>query len=357
MSAEAPRARADAILPLPAIVTAGDRRAAKAVHGESKVYLEMGGLPLVAHVVLALQRVPEVSEVWVVGNASRLEAVLGTERVRTDLRKPLHIVPQFRNLYENAWQTYRRLLPGAGPEGRDPLPAELDQRVLYLSGDLPFAQPQELSTFIRQALALDVDHVIGLVTEESLAAFYPRGPGEPGIRMAYFNLAEGRFRQSNLHLVKPARIVNRHYIEEMYENRYQKEFGNVVRLAWKLLRSEQGGAQLLFYYVLMHLASIADRWGLRRLADRLRRGLPLARVERTISLLMRAQLRFTVTEIGGCGIDIDNEHDHDAALLRFEEWRTAQQARAIERFGPLALPTAGSPAPLIVHREVKAIDA
>ena len=51
---------------IPAIVTAGDQRAAKAVYGESKVYLEMGGRPLVANVVSVLQQVPEVSAVWVV---------------------------------------------------------------------------------------------------------------------------------------------------------------------------------------------------------------------------------------------------------------------------------------------------
>ena len=58
---------------VPAIVAAGDRRAAKAVHGESKPYLVLAGRPLVARVVAALQRVPEVSEVWVVGNAERFD--------------------------------------------------------------------------------------------------------------------------------------------------------------------------------------------------------------------------------------------------------------------------------------------
>ena len=45
---------------IPAIVTAGDSRAAKAVYGQSKVYLEVAGLPLVAHVVRTLQDCPEV---------------------------------------------------------------------------------------------------------------------------------------------------------------------------------------------------------------------------------------------------------------------------------------------------------
>ena len=266
------------------------------------------------------------------------------------------MVPQFRNLYENAWQTFRRLLPGAGPKGRDPIGPDLDQRVLYLSGDLPFAQPQELSSFVRQGLALDVDYAVGLVSEESLTSFYPKAPGEPGIRMAYFNLAEGRFRQSNLHLVRPARIVNRQYAEDLYEHRYQKEIGNILRLAWKLLRTEQGGARLLFYFVLMHLASIADRRGWRWLADRLRRSLPMRRVETALSLLLRTRMKFTVTDVGGCGIDIDNEHDYDAASVRFEEWYAAQAARALALHGPADLPAASAPAPFIVHCEVERVE-
>jgi hypothetical protein len=327
---------------VPAIVAAGDRRAAKAVHGESKVYLEIGGRPLVAHVVATLQRVPEVSEVWVVGDADRLTAALGREEIAAEIRKPLHIVPQFRNLYENAWQSFRRALPGAPPEGRDPVGSDLDQRVLYLSADLPFATAQEISEFIRRGLELGCDYSVGLVTEESMAPFYPT-TGEPGIRMAYFNLREGRFRQSNLHLAKPARLVNRHYIEDLYEHRFQRQWGQILGLAVRLLRVEQGGLRILFYYALMHLAGMTDRLGLRGLADWLRRWISIARVEATLGSLIRASLRFVVTDVGGCAVDIDNEHDCDAARARFSEWRKQQEARAEALYGPLLLPSGGAP--------------
>lgn len=140
---------------IPAIVTAGDRGAAKQVRGTSKPYLEVAGTPMVAHVVAMLQRVPEISEVWVVGDAERLRGVFARRDLARDLHKPLHIVGQFRNLYENAWETYRRLLPGAGPEGRDPQPPDEPQRVLYLSGDLPFATPEEISAFVREGWRAD----------------------------------------------------------------------------------------------------------------------------------------------------------------------------------------------------------
>jgi len=326
---------------IPAVVTAGDRGAAKAVYGESKVFLEIDGRPLVAHVVATLQRVPEVSEVWVIGDAERLQAVFERADVRRQIAKPLHILEQGRNLYENAWQAYRCLLPGAGPEGRDPEPEDFDTQVLYVSGDLPFATPQEISQFVQRGLALGCDYAAGVVTEESMGGFLPvsaPAPAQPGLRMATFNLREGRYRQSNLHLAKPARLGNRHYIEEMYEHRHQRELGEILGLAWTLLTSERGGLRVIRYYSLMHLAGVVDRWRFRRLADWIRRWIPIAQVERGCSDLLRTEFRFVVTEIGGCAIDVDTEYEYDVSSQRYREWREAQAALAERRYGPLPLP-------------------
>lgn len=322
---------------VPAVVTAGDRGAAKAVYGQNKVYLELAGRPLVAHVVAALQRVPEVSEVWVVGDEERLRALFASESLRRELTKPLHLMPQLANLYENGWGAFRRLLPGAGASGRDPGPADLDTAVLYLSADLPFATPQEISDFVRQASALECSYALGLVPDASMADFRPSAPGEPGIQMASFNLREGRFRQSNLHLIRPAQVVNRHYIEEMYRNRFQREISSIVAMAWRLLRSERGGLRVLFYYVLMHFAGVADRRGLTGIADALRRFAPLAKIEACCSDLMRSSVRFVVTQAGGSAIDIDNEHDYDVAKLRYADWSKAQASRAEQLYGVPAL--------------------
>ncbi len=326
-------------MPIPAVVTAGDLRAAKAVYGESKVYLEIAGRPLVERVVATLQRVPEVSEVWVVGNLERLEAVFAREGVRAEISKPLHLLPQFRNLYENCWETYRRQLPGAGPEGRDPeTEADLDTQLLYLSGDLPLATPHEISQFIQRGQARNCDFVTGMVTDRELALFLPTSSDEPGIEVACFNVREARLRQNNLHLVKPGRLGNRHYIEDMYEHRHQKEFGNMLGLAWTLLRSEQGGLRILYTYAFMHLAGIADRWRWKGLADLLRRLVPLARIEELISGLLQTRFCFVITDVGGCAMDVDTEHEFDVIRARFSDWSKAQAARAEEMCGPLPLP-------------------
>jgi hypothetical protein len=319
---------------IPAVLAAGDQAAAKAIYGESKAFLEIEGRPLVAHVASALQRVPEVSEVWVVGDPERLAAALGRGDLRRELRKPLHVLPQLATLYENVWEAYRRLLPGAGAGGREPVAADLDQRVLYLPTDMPFATPEEISCFVREGLALDCDYVLGLVTEESMQAFYPT-PGQPGIRMAYFNLREGRFRQSNLHLVRPARIGNRHYIEQMYRLRFQRRLAPILALAWRLLWSERGGLAIVWYYGLMHLAGFANRHGLRRTADLARRWIPIARIERGCGDLLATRFRFVVTRVGGCAVDVDNEHDFEVARERYAEWTKAQRERALAVCGPL----------------------
>jgi hypothetical protein len=330
-------------VPISAIVTAGDGPASKFVYGDNKVYLEVGGRALVVRVVEVLQRVPEVSEVWLVGNAERLHELFSREDLRAGIRKPLHIVPQFRNLYENAWQTFRRLLPGAGTDGRDPEGDEIDRPVLYIPGDLPFATPQEISLFVRRGIALDCDYAVGLASEESIRDFHPSPSGAPGIRVACFNLREGRFRQSNLHLAKPARIGNRQYVEDMYEYRYQKEFWNIVRLAWTILRIERGGLRALRLYLLIHLASVADRRGFRRIADAFRRFVSLEMVERAVSTLLRTDCRFVITEAGGCAVDVDRECEYDVVRQRFDDWSAAQAAKAERLCGPLPIPPGESP--------------
>lgn len=328
---------------VPAIVTAGDRGAAKPIYGSSKVYLEVEGRPMVSRVVEALQQVPEVSEVWVVGDPDKLGPIFAADRECGRLHKPLHFIAQFENLYANCWEAFRRVLPDAGPEGRDPVGDDLDQEVLYLSADLPFATPQEISAFVREGRSLECDYVIGLVPEEALDDFHSDSPTARGIRVAFFNLREGRLRQNNLHLTKPARMKNLLYVQEMYEHRHQQEFGKILGLAWELLRSDNGGLAVLYYYALMHLGGVADRHGWRWLADLLRRHVPLPRVEIGVGKLLGTRFRFAITQAGGCAIDVDTEAEYDSVTARFAEWDAAQRARAAALYGPPPLPdVAGS---------------
>ena len=324
---------------IPAIVTAGDSRAAKAVYGKSKVYLEVDGLPLVAHVVRTLQAVPEVDAVWVVGDLPKLEVALGSPRLRSALKKPLHLVPQQRDLISNAWETYRRVLSNDVRAGRDPGPADLDREILYLSGDLPLATPQEISAFVEASQALvetgEADYVLGLCPADALEVFKPSQPGEPGIEVAYFNTRDGRLRQNNLHYARPARIGRLDRIEEMYEHRHQRRFWNMFVLALRLLLSRVAGLKIAVLFGVMHLAGIADRSGWPRLARMLGRLVTLEINRATIAKLLDTKFYFIVTESGGCALDIDTEAEYDAVCARYAEWAREQAARSERLFGAL----------------------
>jgi hypothetical protein len=128
----------------------------------------------------------------------------------------------------------------------------------------------------------------------------------------------------------------------MYEHRYQKQLLPILALAWRLATRDGGGLAVLWGFLLLQLAGVANRFGWNGLADRVRARLPFSRVERTMSRLLATDFRFVVTEVGGCAVDIDNEEDYDASCARFDEWMEVQRARGEALYG--ALPErAGSP--------------
>ncbi len=336
---ETPGARpagADFVRRVPAVVTAGDSRAAKAIYGRSKVYLEIEGLPLVAHVVRTLQSCDEIDAVWVVGDPERLEEALDRPQLRRELRKPLHVVAQQRDLISNCWETYRRILSGDPARGRDPeSAADRDQEVLFLSGDLPLATPGEISSMVRRAQAEDVDYALGLCPAESLDIFRPGSPGEPGIKVAYFNSRDGRFRQNNLHYARPGRIGRRERIEEMYEMRHQRRFWNMFTLTVRLLLSRVGGLKIALLFGCMHLAGLADRSGRPRLARLLSRFVTLEVNRATIGRILDTRFALAVTESAGCALDVDTEQEYEAIRARYGEWIVAQRRRSERLHGAL----------------------
>jgi GTP:adenosylcobinamide-phosphate guanylyltransferase len=284
----------------------------------SKAYLEVAGKPLVVHVLETLLHTPEISEVFCVGDAVRLEKAVaqhGCLGLAAARGCALHVVPQGNTLYENVWNAFLRTLP---PGSEDP-----EHAVLVVPSDIPLVVPAEISDFLAKAEKVDADYVIGLTPEEALAPYRPRA-GAPGIEMAYFNLREGRLRQNNLHCVRPLKLRNRHYVQDMYENRYQKEWGNMLRLAWRLLTRELRNLWVLGFYLVMHVAGVLHRRGWRRASDWVRRFAALRTVEQGMSDLLQARVVCVTTSLGGAALDIDNAEDLAAAEQMFERWRRAQ---------------------------------
>src|SRR5262245_49270881 len=305
-------------MPTQAILVAGDRGASRPVRGTSKAFVELAGRPMVVHVLEALLHTDEVSEVYLVGDPARLSRAItehGCLALAAARGRPIHIVPQRDTLYANVWYTFLRTLP----------PGRADEKhaVLVVPADIPLVIPEEIATFVERAAKTGGDYVVGLSPESALAPFGPRD-GAPGVEMAYFNLREGRFRQNNLHWVRPLRMGNRSYVDEMYENRYQKELGSQIALAWRVLRKEWRNLWVLGCYFMIHIAGVLHRRGYVALSDRVRALVPLAAIERASSALLKTRFRTVTTELGGAAIDVDNDVDLEIVEKMLEPWKALQ---------------------------------
>ena len=92
------------------------------------------------------------------------------------------------------------------PPGAGFYPEDLDREVLYLSGDLPLATPQEISAFVQQAQARDADYVVGLCSAESLDVFRETDSERAvGISVAYLVIQEFPDHESVEHWVEEIR--------------------------------------------------------------------------------------------------------------------------------------------------------
>ena len=310
-----------------AIVLAGDRRDSHTVFGENKAFLEIEGVPLLNHVLVALDRAPSIRHAFIVGNPDRLREALSIAE-KKGLRLPVTIVPQEEDLWGNFWAGYVRTL---SPATRDRIasgeraekaatPEERDRRVLALSGDIPLVQPAEIEAFLAAAAASGADYAAGLTSEETLEPFHP-APGRPGIRMAYFQLREGRSRQNNLHLARPLRVAHLERTERMYRHRYQRNAADAVRMGIAILKTRAVGLSILWGFLLLHLAMKLDMAGRRGASDFLRRFLPAARAEYAISRMLGCEFRLIRVPSPGAALDVDHESDFEALRAQFADWR------------------------------------
>jgi hypothetical protein len=125
-------------------------------------------------------------------------------------------------------------------------------------------------------------------------------------------------------------MSKRHLIEDMYESRYQKQLGNMLRLGWQILRQEYRHLWVVFYYVLMHVAAVLDRRGYRRAADRVRARIPIQRIELGIGQLLGTRFGTVETGLGGAALDVDNDEDLAVVDKMLPAWKERQARLARE---------------------------
>lgn len=301
------------------IVLAGDRTASHPVFGRNKSLLPLRGRPLVAHVVRTLMDVPAVDAVWVVGPEAKLRAALADLPPRAGQQR--HIMPQGRTLYDNVWSTFLRILTDTPTPDEAALEAEFgDTTIAIIPGDIPLATAAEIEDFLDRADLTQHDYVLGLTPIEALQPFAPNR-AHMGVRMAALNVAEGGFRQNNLHILRPFRVGNKHYVEEFYEHRYQKEWWNMFRIVATIATRHEGTLRAVMYVLRMQIAMRAQALRWPRIAAWARRGVHMDDVSAALSRLLRTRFTTLICPAAGAALDIDNEHDLAAMTENYTTWR------------------------------------
>jgi molybdopterin-guanine dinucleotide biosynthesis protein A len=299
-----------------AIIVAGDGRAARRIFKKNKALLDVGGRPIIRHIVETLKACRSIDNIIVVGPKEAFEEVIGDTGV--------HIVPQKRSLAENGWEGFLQSLP----EYRETteitgslIEKYFQKHVLFLSGDIPLISVEEIEEFIARCDMDRYDYVAGITSEEILKLFGPRR-GRPGIKMATFHTREGNFRQNNLHMARPFVLLNSiDLVLKVYECRYQKEILNIFRAILEIVRLGPGKiGTTLVLYLLLQISAGLTALGLEGLSRIVRYFVSRHKLEHLISDLLSVRFKLEETTVGGAALDVDNEKDFMVLSVMYRDW-------------------------------------
>ncbi len=307
------------------IVPAGDKGASRLIDGMNKALLLIEGVPVINHVLSALENVKGIEKIYVVGPKEAIEEAIGAPNNPFKAKRPLEVFEQRDNLIENIWSTFLKTFP----EGMDRPSEELigtpfeDKPVLIVPSDIPLATSFEIEEFVDQCDPEHFDYIIGITPEKTLKAYYPR-KRRKGIRLMYYHFRGDSVRQNNLHMVKPLRIVNRFYIQKMYDYRHQKEWINITRLGWEIFRTEEDTWRITGHFLLLHLANFFYRMRLFKLHRLTRWFIVQQNLERSLSTLLKARFTSAITNYGGAALDIDTPEHYAIVKENFRRWKEYQ---------------------------------
>lgn len=299
-----------------AILVAGEGESSYKVYHQHKAFLKVEGRCIISYVVEALQQVRSIRNIYIVGLKDKLQRTLDEEKIDLCFPKPIYIIEQKNNLYENIWSTFLSTLPNEASEPENS--AYKETAVLVVPCDAPLITPEEVDYFIMNCDVDNYDHILGLVSEKRLEPFYPKN-GQPGIKMSYLHLKENSYRINNLHLVKPLKILNRQYIKDMYQYRYQRNIKNVMLFGWKLIGKDR--LEKFKYYIGLEASLMFSSLGVKPMVEFFRNWTQKKELEQCISRIMKTRFMGMEIPFPGAALDIDNNRDYETIKLRFKEWR------------------------------------
>ena len=301
-----------------AVLLAGDTGASRMVCNSNKSFLTIDEVPLLMYVLRALEKAETVNRICIIGPQDKVVKALEDHHGFLDHKKEITVCAQDETLFANAWKAFLHLHPEAqGVEPENTGPAE--KAVFYVSGDIPLVTSLEIDTFISLCDTDRYDYFLGIAPAENLNYFYPQ-KGRPGIKTNFFHIKEGRYRQNNFQLVKPLKVTNRHYIQKVYDYRYQRDMSNILKLACEFI-NHHVGLKGFGCYALLHWHQFLSQIHLNPLTMPTRALLPHSFINSCISRVLGTRFTTTVTPFVGAVLDIDNERDYKTMCTMFSSWQ------------------------------------
>lgn len=308
--------------PIDALMLVGDGKASKSVYGGNKAFLEIEGVPLFLHVMLALMETEYVKSVTIVGPKERIGRCLEIHASEAGRQKPIIVIEQKETLYENFWNGFISTIPGYRPglESEDATVA--GRTILVAPGDVPLISKMELAEFISKSQSGNFDYCVGITSKETLERYFG-DKGWDGNPIWYLPVKEGYFRINNLHLAKPFKIENRRYVERMYELRYQKDFRNIAALGMEFFRKHTGYF-VIRCFILAQASILSNYFDPGFLGKFFKNMLSLDDMDMAAGQVLRCRFKHVITNFGGAAMDVDSETDFEVLQKRFTGWKSTQ---------------------------------
>ena len=199
-----------------------------------------------------------------------------------------------------------------------------NKKIFVTASDLPLLTPIAVTDFITRCEEFDDDFFFSVSREEDLKPYYRGVDNTPGIIRPYINLREARVRAANLILVKPNKIGNKEVIQESFGIRKMTEWGNIIKMMWKLIRQKHR-YQTIRLAVLLQLIAVLNRNGHQRIGDWFRHRTRGRLLEIAFSHLLMTRLKMIITPYGGVSLDVDTVEDYELIKKNWRYWKEIQE--------------------------------
>ena len=311
-----------------AVVLAGGKPSKMAPGLPNKNFIRIKNRPLFMHVVSALLLTPRVNRVYVTGPKQRIEEALAEFPSSEFPRERVIPYEQRGNIVENVLSVFWDSVGGMPGRPEDVTDEIKNKALIVIAGDCPLITAFEVEQFLDRCDTANYDYMMGM-TPARVLDYYRKKPGKPGISLAYSHFTEDLLRINNIHLVKPLRVKNREEFLEMYNVRHLLEIYNTLRLFAALLARQFSLTDWIRLFKLI-FAMYFRKAGMVRIAEYMRKNVPIRGVEETATVLLGTRSKIVVTDFGGAALDVDKKRNIRTIEERYDEWMAYQENLASE---------------------------